>query len=411
MVVRSHRLFATAALLGITAALGAADWPQFLGPNRNGSSPETGLLTKWGAEGPKVVWKVEGGEGYSGIAVVRGSLYTVVQRSGEEVLLSLDVKNGKEVWKRSLGPAYKNQYGDGPRSTPTVDGERLFVQSATGGLFCVEAATGKVLWQHDLFKEYKAKNLSWGVSASPLVDGDLVMTMPGDPGGVVAFNKQTGKQVWKTADDKAGYSSPVTMTAGGKKQAIFFTAVGVLAVEPADGKELWRVPWKTEYDVNIATPLVIGDRVFVSSGENVGCAMLAPAASGPPKVLWEDKGPKSVMKSYWATAVYHDKHIYGCSSEHDPPAFIRCVNAETGKEVWSTNRFPMCNLTLTDGHLYIVTVPGELIVAAATPKGYEEKGRAKVLNKLDRQVNSPTIADKKMYLRDFKSIICLDIAK
>jgi outer membrane protein assembly factor BamB len=411
MAGRIHRmLFLTLVILGSGAIVSAADWPQFLGPQRNGSSPETGLMTQVPSEGPKVLWKVEGGVGYSGIAVAGSRAVTLVQRGGEEIVLALDAAKGTQLWKQRIGPVYKNSYGDGPRSTPTIEGGFVFVQSVSGTLACLKADSGDIVWQHDLLKEFGAKNISWGLSASPLVDSDLVMALPGGQGsGVAAFNKTTGKLVWKNTDDKPGYASPVVLNADGKKQAIFFTAVGVLAVEHGSGKELWRVPWKTEFDVNIATPLVIGNQLFVSSGENVGCALLQVGA-GPPKVLWEDKGPKCVMKNYWATAVLHDKHLYGISGEFEGVADLNCVELATGKRVWSQSRFGRANLTLANGYLYLVTIDGQFVIVPATPKGYQENGRAKVLPNTDRYVNAPTICDKRLFLRDQKSIICFDIA-
>jgi outer membrane protein assembly factor BamB len=405
-------LAALAGLFGITLAAAAADWPQFLGPTRDGSSPETGLLTTFPASGPGVLWKVEGGDGYSGISVSGGRCYTLVQRNNEELVVALDAATGKEVWKYRLGPAYKNRYGDGPRSTPTVDGKQLYVQSANGPVVCLDAATGKEVWRTDLFQTFKTKNISWGLSASPLIDGNLVLVMPGDPGGVAALDKTTGKTVWHTAKDKAGYASPVVLNVGKKKQIVFFTGNAVLGIDPAGGKELWRETWKTAFDVNIATPLVIGSQVFVSSGENVGCALLEPAGSKV-KTIWDSKGSdnvKPVMKNYWATSVHYQGHLYGLSSEHDPPANLRCLDAATGKIVWEKERFPMCNLTLADGHLFILTVEGDLVVAAASSRGYQEKARARVLQKA-RYVNAPVIADKKLYARDEKSILCLDLAK
>ena len=399
----------TAVALGGAACALAADWPQFLGPNRTGASSETGLLTTFPSGGPKVLWKVEGGDGYSGIAVAGGKAFALVQRGGEELLLALDAKSGKEVWKHKLGGAYKNQYGNGPRSTPTVDGGKVYVQSASGPLVCLAADDGKVVWQHDLIKLYGGKNIDWGLSASPLVVDGLVLALPGETGGVAAFDKTTGKLAWHTAKDKAAYASPMVLNVGGKKQIVCFTAVGVLALNPA-GKEQWRQEWKTDYDVNIATPLPVGDRLFVSSGENVGCALLAPSAEGKAEVLWESKGPMSVMKNYWATAVLHDKHLYGISGEYKGVTNLNCVEAASGKLAWSKERYGHVNLTLADGHLYILTIDGELVIAEANPKAYTEKARAKVLAAA-KYVNAPAIADKKLYAKDGASIICVDIAK
>ncbi len=260
----SRALVLVAALVAL-----AADWPQWLGPKHDGTSPEAGLLATWPASGPKVLWKVPGGDGYSSVVISGNRAFTMVQRGDDELVIALDVAGGKELWKVRIGPAYRNDYGSGPRSTPAIDGKYVYVQSATGPLLCLDAdKNGEVVWQHDLLKEFKAKNITWGLSASPLVVDDLVLALPGAKGAAVAaFHKGDGKLAWKAGSDKAAYASPVGANLEGQKQAIFFTAGGLLAVALADGKELWRVPWQTEYDVNISTPLRIGDRLFVASGE------------------------------------------------------------------------------------------------------------------------------------------------
>lgn len=397
------------AFLGLANPLFAADWPQFLGPNRDGSSPETGLLTTWPKEGPKLLWKVEGGDGYSSMAVVGDRAYTLIQRGGDELAVALDVANGQEVWKHRTGPGYKNQYGDGPRSTPTIDGKRVYIQSASGPLVCLDTATGKPVWEVDLLKEFQTENITWGLSASPLVVDDLVLVLPGAKGGAAALNKETGKVVWKAGTDKAAYASPVLAPAGTAQQAICFTAAGLMAVEPKTGRELWRVPWVTEYDVNIATPLVIGDRLFVSSGEKVGCALFKLGVQGPPEVVWQSKGARSVMINYWANAVVHGKHLYGFDGEFNIAPNFKCVELDTGKAVWSQDRFGFGNLALADGHLWIVTSKGDLVLASATPAGFQEKGRVKLLEP-SRYATVPAIAGRKLFLRDLKHIYCLDIA-
>jgi outer membrane protein assembly factor BamB len=395
-------------LLGWTAASVAADWPQFLGPKRDGSSPETGLLTTWPKEGPKVLWKVEGGDGYSSIAVAGGKAYTLVQRGGDELVVALNVADGKEVWSHRSGPGYKNQYGDGPRSTPTIEGNRVYVQSASGPLLCLDAATGKPVWEVDLLKEFKTQNITWGLSASPLIEDNLVLVLPGAEGGAAAVNKDTGKLAWRTGKDKAAYASPVMVGSGDGRQALFFTAAGLLAVEPKTGQELWRVPWLTEYDVNIATPLVVGNRFFVSSGEAVGCALFQ-LKGGKPASVWESKGARSVMINYWANSVVQDKHLYGFDGEYNVPSSLRCVDLETGKPAWSRDRLGFANLVLADGHLWITTSKGDLVLAEATPTEYREKGRVKLLEG-SRYATVPCIADKKLFVRDRKHIFCLDIA-
>jgi outer membrane protein assembly factor BamB len=242
------------------------------------------------------------------------------------------------------------------------------------------------------------------------VEGDLVYAQPGGKGaGVAAFDKKTGKLAWKTGDDAAAYSSPMGVTVAGQRQIIFFTAKGLLAVTADQGKELWRVAWPTEYDCNIATPLLIGkDLLFVSTGEGNGCKMFKLSAAAP-EVAWESTGANSVMLNYWANAVEHQGHLYGISGEfNEKKMHLNCVELKTGKLKWSQKNFGKATLTLAEGHLYITTKQGELVLAAANPEKYEEKGRVAALGQKGR--TAPTIADKRLYIRDLDNIFCLDIA-
>jgi outer membrane protein assembly factor BamB len=405
---RRGLIFSCATLLLGAATAFAADWPHWLGPNGDGSSPEHGLLTTWPAGGPNVLWKVVGGDGYSSVAVAGGRAITLVQRDGAELVLALDAASGKELWTARVGPAYKNQYGNGPRSTPSIDGQRVYVTSVTGPVLCLKAASGKEVWRRDLLQEFGAKNLTWGLAASPVVEGNLLLVVPGAKGaGVAALDKRDGKLVWKTGNDKAAYASPVPVTVGGQRQVLFFTAPGLLAVAADSGRELWRVPWQTEFDCNICTPLPIGDRVFVSSGEDVGCALFRLSGQGAPEVVWESKGKKSVMKNYWANTVAHEGYLYGLAGEFSKVIDLRCLELATGKVMWSKTNFGKGAITLADGHLFITTKPGDLVLVRATPEGYQEKARVKVLGE-NRTV--PTIAGGRLYLRDRESIRCLNIA-
>jgi outer membrane protein assembly factor BamB len=401
-------VFTLIATFALALPLAAADWPNWLGPNRNGSSPETGLLTIWPATGPKVLWKVAGGDGYSTVSVAQGRAITLVQHDGAQFVLALDAAKGTKLWETKIAAGYKNPYGDGPRATPSIEGKLVYVQSVSGPLVCLEVEKGEIVWSVDLLKEFGAKNLQWGLSASPFVDGDLVYALPSAKGaGVAAFNKTTGKLAWKTADDQAGYATPIAVTVAGQKQIIFFTAVGLLAVTADQGKELWRVPWKTEFDCNICTPLLIGnDQLFVTSGEEVGCTLFKLSAAAP-EVIWESKGKKSVMRSYWANSVIQDGYLYGLSGEFDKRIDLNCVEVKTGKLMWSQQGFGKGTLTLADGHLFITTKKGDLVLVQATPKQYEEKARVALLGE---NRTSPTISDKRLYLRDRANIYCLDIA-
>jgi outer membrane protein assembly factor BamB len=404
----TRRQLALLAALLAPALAAAADWPHWLGPNSNGSSPETGLLTRWPAKGPKQLWKVPGGQGYSAVAVAGGRAITLIQRPEGEFVLALDATSGKELWKTKVGPFYKNAYGNGPRSTPSIEGGLLWVQSVSGSLVCLKADSGEIVWQHDLLKEFNVKNLPWGLAASPLIEGDMVVAIPGAKGaGVAAFHKKTGKLLWKTGDDKAAYASPVAATVGGKRQIIFFTAAGLLGVAAGGGKELWRIPWTTEYGVNICTPLLVGQYLFVASGERVGSALFDLGAPGQPRVVWESKGKKGVLTTYWANAVEHEGYLYGLSGEFDKKIDLNCVELKTGQLMWSKQDFGKGAITLAQGQLFIATKQGDLVLVHCNPKAYLERARSRLLGE-NRTV--PTLANRRLYLRDLQNIYCLDIA-
>jgi outer membrane protein assembly factor BamB len=343
------------------------------------------------------------------VALANGRAITLVQRAEGEFVLALDAASGKERWKTKIGPFYKNAYGNGPRSTPSIAGGLVWAQSVSGPLVCLKADSGEVVWQKDLLKEFGAKNLPWGLSASPLVVGETVFAVPGAKGaGVAAFHARTGKLLWKTGDDKAAYASPVALTVNGRTKVIFFTAAGLLAVEADSGKELWRVPWTTEFDVNICTPLLIGPYLFVASGEQVGCTLFDISGEGKPKVVWESKGKKCVLMTYWANAVEHEGYLYGLSGEFNKSIDLNCVELKTGNLMWSKKKFGKGAITLAQGQLFIMTKAGDLVLVHANPKGYVERARTRLLGD-NRTV--PTLSDRRLYLRDLENIYCFDVAE
>ncbi len=213
------------------------DWPQWRGPRRDGVSLETGLLLQWPRTGPTELWRAEAGAGYSSFAVAAGRAYTILQDGDNEAVVCWKADTGKESWRFRYPARYVNDWGSGPRSTPTVDGDYVYTVGATGLFHCLKADTGAKLWQHNLLEEFNAENLTWGVSFSPLIEGDLIYTNPGGPNGgsLAAFNKRSGKLVWKALDDAAGYSSPIAITAAGVRQIVFFTGKHLVGVAPADG--------------------------------------------------------------------------------------------------------------------------------------------------------------------------------
>ena len=389
------------------SAVSAADWPQFLGPARNGISPETGLMKTWPADGPKEVWRVKGGVGMSAIAVSGGKAMTLVQKDAKQWLLALDAKTGKMLWETPLAPKYENQMGNGPRGTPAISGDQVFVFTGEGILIAASTKDGKILWSHDLFAELGGKPMDYGTACSPLVVGGQVIVTPGSPGAtVVAFNTKSGKLVWKAGGDPAGYSSPAFLKVGGKEQVVVFTGASAIGIQPGSGELLWRYPYETEFNCNIATPLAVDGRVFISCGENHGCVLL-DVSGKEPAVVWESQGTKSVFKNEWQTAIQLGGHLFGFDNvgSAGPITHLACIDIK-GNPVWQKARFGKGNLIAADGKLFLSTMKGELVVLAASSKGYEELGRKTVLG-TTRQ--APSLSGGLLYLRDDKEIVCLDV--
>lgn len=244
------------AFSGNTLNAYAADWPQSRGPNRDGISHETGLLKSWPEGGPKVLWRVPIGVGFSGISISGGRLYTMSAEGDDEFVICLSVENGKEIWRFRSNDKFAEGNGDGPRSTPTVDDEKVFVLSAKGKLYALGSKNGEKLWEHDLVKEFESNIPNWGFATSPLVFGELLLVEAGGEAGksIVAFDKKSGRVVWTSHTDAAAYSSPIPITFGGKKQIIFLTSKTLLSLSPTDGKIHWKYPWLTHDGIDVATP-------------------------------------------------------------------------------------------------------------------------------------------------------------
>lgn len=428
---RSYRrvLFASslACFLAGAAATEAAvptstkDWPQFRGPGRDGLSPETSLLTRWPESGPQVLWRARGGQGYSGLVVSDGRVYTLVgegeKEKGTEHVLCLDAATGKELWRFPLGSLYVDGSGngDGPRATPLADDSRLYVVSGVGRLFALDKKTGKVVWQHDLRGEMGSPGASDGsFASSPLIEGDLLILEvggnPGKPGpgntAYAAFDRESGEVRWTAENDGAAFAAPVAITAAGERQIVFFSATGLVSVSPKDGRVFWRYPWRTQFDVNAVTPVLLPeDRLFVSSGYDVGAAVLQlkPEAGGGVKVeeVWRSR----VMKSVFATPVLLSGHLYGFDK-----ATFKCVDAATGTEKWAGRGYGTGNVIYADGHLIVLSDRGELALVEATPAEYKEVARAQVLT--GRTITPPALADGRLYVRNnTDEIVCLDLSE
>jgi outer membrane protein assembly factor BamB len=395
-------------------SLHAADWPQFLGPDRNGISAETGLVDAFPAAGPKQVWRVPGGVGMSGLAVSRGRVLTTIQASGKENVVALDAATGKEVWRTPIGAAYENSMGNGTRATPTIAGDRVFLYTGDGVLVALNFADGKPLWSEKLAENLFGRQADYGMACSPLVVGTNVIVLVGAQGAsIVACDVATGKQTWASGDDPVGYSSPALLNVGGRQQLVAYTGNSVVGLAPDTGAVLWRHGYYTDFNCNTASPVAVDGNVYVSSGENHGGVMLKLTPAGDKydlAVVWASNGVKSTLRTEWQTAIVQGGYLYGFDNvgAAGPVTHLTCIDAATGQPAWQQTRFGKGNAILADGKLWINTLTGELVVVRATPKAFEELARADIgIN--TRQ--APALADGLLYLRDDANIVCYDVRK
>lgn len=404
------------AVIATASSLAAAEpvkgWSQFLGPDRNGISSETGLIDAFDESGPKIAWRVQGGSGMSGIAVDSKQAVTLIERDGKQTVVALKLADGSELWSQGVADGFRNPMGAGPRATPTIAGGALFVYTGDGILAGLDAASGKVLWQQNVLADLEGQPAPYGMASSPLVVDGLVIVTAGIKGAsVVAYDAETGRLAWKSGDDAAGYSSPVLLTVGGRRQVVAFTGQSAVGLEPKDGTPLWRYPYATDFDCNIANPIAIGDDVFISSGENHGCALLTLKSKGGQfqvSEAWKSFGPTSVMRNEWQTSILLDGFLYGLDNVGGagPVTHLNCVNAKTGKRVWQKPRFGKGNLIAADGKLYVATVTGDLVIVRANPEQFEELSRAKVF---EGSRQAPALLDGRLYVRDLNEIVCVDV--
>lgn len=393
--------------------LSAEDWPQFLGLNRNGVSTEKALIDEWPADGPRVAWRTTLGVSMSSVVVSEGRAYTLFQNESELFIVALDAATGKELWRTAFGIAYENAMRNGPRSTPTVSGGRVFAFTGEGVLAAFDVKSGEEQWKLNVPKLLNGEASEYGMSCSPLVSGNLVVVHTGsEQSAVAAFDVTSGKVVWKTATGKAGYSSPLMMTLAGRNQIVTLTAASAVGIEPSDGTVLWEFAFPTEYDCNTACPVQIDDsHVLISAGENHGSVLLGIDATGEKlaaKEVWSSLGKDSQLRAEWQTPVIHDGHLYGLdnSGSAGPITNLVCIRLKDHKTVWQKARFGKSNLMLADGKLFITTIDGEVVIVEASPTAFKETGRVKLLE-TTRQ--APTLSNGRLYVRDDNEIVCLDV--
>lgn len=405
------RPFATL-LLGVAMAAGVSsqgpsptEWSQWRGPNRDGISPETGLLQEWPAGGPPLAWQAAGaGTGYSSMSTSGGRLYTIGARDDVEYVMAFDRATGKKLWETANGRRFRNERGDGPRSTPTTEGDRLYAFGGTGEVSCLDAATGRKIWSVDLVRTFGGVTPYWGYSESPLIVGDrIILYAGGRRSSVVALNKSDGTTAWQQPGDGAGYSSPMLLRTGSLQQVVFFTASRALAVDPRDGRLLWSYDRVSNNTANIATPIVQGNHVFLSSDYGTGSALLEVRASGNLASANEVYFTRE-MRNHHASSVLVGEHLYGFNS-----SILTALDFDTGEMAWRSRSVGKGSLIYADQRLYLYSENGVVGLADASPAGYQERGRFELRTGASPAWSHPIITNGMLILRDQDRLYAYDI--
>lgn len=387
-----------AALTLATSFAMAADWPIWRGPTYDGLSTEK----EWKlSTEPKMLWETEVGLGFSSFVVGEGRVFTTGHADDKDRVFCLESLSGKVLWKHEykadLGDKY---YEGGTSATPTIDGDKVYQLSRWGDLICLDAATGKVVWEKNVQKETGSSIPDWGFAGSPLVQDKLLILNVGKAG--MAVEKASGKIIWKSDTDSAGYATAYPITRDGKKLAVIGSGDNFVAVEVASGTPVWSYKWNTRYGVNAADPILSGDQLFISSGYNKGCTLLKLSASQPEKV-WESK----VLKNQFNSSVLIDGHLYGIDGDQNSRCSLKCVRLSDGKELWAEKSVGFGSLMAAAGRLIILTEKGELVIAKANAEKFEELNRAQVLS--GRCWSAPVLANGQLFVRNAPGhVICFE---
>jgi outer membrane protein assembly factor BamB len=397
--------------LVIATAASAADWPQWRGPNRDDVSQESGLQEQWAADGPSKLWTSDKvGIGYSGVAVVGDTLYTLGADDQDESVIALRVADGSLKWSTPIGKRLTNNWGDGPRSTPTVDGDRVYALAGTGALACLKAADGAEIWKIEM-KDFGGRTPGWGYCESPLIDGDKLLCTPGGrSGAMLAVSKATGDKIWQSQDftDGAQYASIIVGEHAGRRQYIQLVQQALFGVDPATGDVLWQSGFDGRTAV-IPTPIFHAGSVYVASGYGAGCKRVRLTGSAEPEEVYVNKN----MTNHHGGVVLVGEHLYGYS---DGKGWV-CQDFKTGEIVWSEkNKLGKGSLTCAGDKLYLYTERGgEAVLIDASPDGWNEHGRFKIDPQTMQRSSSggiwthPVVANGKLFLRDQELLAAYDI--
>jgi outer membrane protein assembly factor BamB len=415
--VEAHRATQTnRVLLDLSegAASPAAYWTDFRGPNRDGHYTERPILTNWPAGGLKKLWSQPIGGGYASFVIADGRAFTIEQRREREAVTAYDVATGRELWAHSYPAAFSESMGgDGPRATPTYHAGRVYSLGAQGEFVCLDAATGRLNWRKNVLDEAQAACLYFGLSTSPLVVGDNVIVLSGEPKApmtvngftnetVLAYHKITGERAWSAMKEKQAYTSPMLVTLAGQRQLLVVAAKRIVGLKPEDGALLWEMPWRVQYDNAIAQPVIAGTNQFVVSAGYGGGAMRVEIAgtgsSFSARPVWKNQS----LKNKFNSSVFWNGFIYGLDE-----GILTCLDAATGGRRWKEGRYGYGQLLLASGHLVVLTGDGELILVRANPERHEELARFLAIH--GKTWNHPAIADGKLLVRNAVEMACFEI--
>jgi outer membrane protein assembly factor BamB len=399
-------------IMPVVAQHNSAEWSQWRGPDRDGVSKEEIVSESWPVKGLDLLWKKKAGNGFSGISISNGKIITAWDEGDSQYLLCMNSISGDEVWRFKIGKSFKSNWGNGPRSTPAISGDLVYIVSTEGVLYALDFQSGKTIWQRNLVTDFDSQLPVYGYSCSPLVDDkNLYLEIGGKTGySFGAFNKKTGELAWHVEDDLISYSSPIEVTVSNIRQIVYLSADGLVSLSPEDGRKYWRYTWNsrcpsTGVPVNSNTPVFIApDKIYISGGFGtvIGASVIQIKEENEGfviKTIWKNNNMKNLIN----TSVFYKNHIYGFDDK-----ILKCIDVKTGQEKWMSKKYARGSLIVIDGYLVVLGENGELGLIHARSEQYNEISNVQVLK--PKSWTGPSYAHGKLYLRNHEEILCLDLS-